>query len=294
MKAGIILPSYLAEKTIARVLADISAFGSPEISEILIIDNFSEDRTVKVAIDTVSQDPYLAERVSVLVNRRNYGYGSSIKLGVMYFLSRDIDFVGILHADYQVSPAHILGNYLKEIRENDTDVVLSSRFTAGCDISHYSLIRRIGNYFFNTLTWGLSGYKMSDAGTAMFMSKRDTLAALPISSLSNSWHFHPQLNILFHQLKAIRIVETPMDWSDSEAPSTVKLVQYGLTLIKILALFFIKKSLLRLDSWHWFRPQALPQDCQTSCHYPTPDTSTEQELLTFTPGPDGRLHERAA
>lgn len=293
MKAGIILPSYLAEKTIARVLADISNFGSTEISEILIIDNCSEDRTVDVAIDAVRQDPYLAERVRVLVNRRNYGYGSSIKLGMMYFLDRDIDFIGILHADYQVSPAHILGNYLKELGRNNADIVLSSRFTEGSDISHYSLIRRIGNYFFNTLTWALSGYRMSDAGTAMFMAKREILAALPLGSLSNTWHFHPQLNILFHQVKGIRIVETQMNWSDSEAPATIKLVQYGLTLVKILTLFFVKKSVLRLDSKHWFRPQALPEDCRTTCRYTASGTVAGQEQPSFTPGPDGQLHERA-
>ena len=294
MKAGIILPSYLAEKTIASVLADIRDFGSAEISEILIIDNCSEDQSINAAIDAVRQDPYLADRVRVLVNRRNYGYGSSIKLGMMYFLGRDVDYVGILHADYQVSPAHILGNYLKELSGNDADVVLSSRFTEGSDISHYSPIRRIGNYFFNTLTWGLSGYRMSDAGTAMFMAKREILAALPIGSLSNTWHFHPQLNILFHQVKGIRIVETQMDWSDSEAPTTVKLVQYGLTLVKILALFFVKKSVLRLDSGRWFRPQALPEDCQTTSRYPVPGTFAGQEQPSFIPGPDGRLHERVA
>ena len=140
------------------------------------------------------------------------------------------------------------------------DVILASRFKSESNLENYSLLRKLGNYFFNIATFFCTGLRMSDSGTAMILVRQDILKSIPFQNISNSWQFHPQLNILLYSIPNVRIKETAMDWADSEAPSSLPIFLYGWHLLKILLKYRFAKTVLRKSSRDIFPPQLLEPD----------------------------------
>ena len=260
-KVGVILPVFNVEKTIGSVLESLSITLETEDLDILIIDNDSIDNTLELVKVCLRNSPKLNSRVTILKSSRNYGYGCSIKTGFDYFISKDITHIIIIHADYQVDPAWLVDKLLTQIKKNPKlDLVLASRFEPESNIVKYSALRKAGNYFFNTLTIICSGHKMSDSGAAMIVVRADLLRRVPFQTLSNSWHFHPQLNIFLYQEPGVKILEIPMNWSDSIVDSTVPLFRYGVLLLNMLITYWFKKNLLRLPIHSIFPSDPIPPE----------------------------------
>jgi glycosyltransferase involved in cell wall biosynthesis len=246
VKAGLIIPVFNVEKTILRVLSAITPDILQHLAEILIIDNHSSDRTVELITQYMAENPTFAARATLVLHAENYGYGGSIKSGFTHFLSRPVSHIILIHSDYQVDPHWLIAQLVARTQADSTrNLVMASRFMPGSDTSDYSLLRRLGNHFFNVLTFVCTGVRMSDSGAAMMMVRKDILAAVPFANLSNSLQFHPQLNILLYGMPGIRIQEFPMTWMDSDAPSSISLFQYGWDLLKMLLWYRFAKTILR-------------------------------------------------
>lgn len=276
LRTGVILPVYNVEKTIDSVLSDFTPELLANIDEILIIDNCSNDRTRSLIFDQLKTNPLLCPKVSLILNDENYGYGSSIKAGFTHFSRRPVDRIAVLHSDLQVRPSWLLSRFFEALQRNpEVDFVLASRFMSGSDISHYSWKRIAGNHFFNWMTSICTGLKMSDAGAAMIIVRRELIARLPFTDLSNSWYFHPQLNILLYDDKNVRFCEIPLHWEDSESDSSLQLFHYGLTLLKMLCRFGLYRRLLQWEPRAIFQPDPLPQRRYTLLEKPHSAPSTD-------------------
>lgn len=263
LKVGLILPVFNVEKTIGKVLRSIAIVFSEEISEILVIDNHSYDRTLPIIQEYLLSNPEMSSHVTIIQHKDNYGYGCSVKAGFEYFSTRDVSHVMVIHGDHQVEPAWLIGKLLGAIYlKPNIDLVLASRFKPESSIENYSALRKFGNYFFNVTTTFCSGHRMSDSGTAMIIVRKDILQKVPFYNLSNSWQFHPQLNILLYGIPDIRVEEIPLDWADSDADSTVPLFRYGLILLKMLLLYWYKKNVQKIPSQEIFSLDPIPPNRQ--------------------------------
>ena len=263
LRVGLIIPVFNVERTIVKVLERITPNFFEDISEILIIDNHSNDNTVSIILAYLNDNPEFSAYVTLIQHAENYGYGCSVKAGFEYFSTHDVSHVMLIHGDHQVDPAWLMEKLLEAMQlKPDTDLVLASRFKSESNIESYSPLRKFGNYFFNITTHICSGHRMSDSGTAMIIVRKDILAKVPFHNLSNSWQFHPQLNILLYGIPNIRIEEIPMDWADSEAASTVPLFRYGLILLRMLMLYWFKRNLLMRSPRQIFFPEPFPPNRQ--------------------------------
>ena len=264
-KVGLVMPVFNVEKTISKVLDSVASTLDEGSLDILIIDNNSSDKTISIVQMYLQANPEFARHVTLIQHKSNYGYGCSIKSGFEYFSSKTVSHVMIIHGDNQVDPAWLMEKLIGTVKlKPDTDLVLASRFKPESSIENYSILRRLGNYFFNAMTTFCSGHRMSDSGTAMIIVRNDIINKVPFRNLSNSWQFHPQLNILLYGVPGIRIAEIPMDWADSEADSTVPLFRYGLILLKMLLWYWFKKNVLKKPPQETFSLDAIPLDREFS------------------------------
>jgi glycosyltransferase involved in cell wall biosynthesis len=246
MKLGIVVPVCNAEKTIIGTLERLDNISEVVDIEVLIIDNKSQDSTISLINETFVEKPSLKQYTFVVAKNQNDGYGRSIKQGFDHFLSRDVSHIVVIHGDLQEDPYALINRQLDYLAKNSsTNVVLASRFFRESDISSYSLKRRIGNHFFNLFTKVCTGQVLSDFGTAMLCISKESLSNIEYSRLSDSWHFHPQLNIIFCETPEISIGEVELNWKDSEGGSSVQLIRYGLTLLKILSTYWWIKNIKR-------------------------------------------------
>lgn len=243
-KIGIIIPCFNTEKTISRVLCSFDKALLSAVEEILVIDNQSKDSTFKLLKHFYDSEPQIARKLSLLQHKDNYGYGGSIQTGFSYFIRKNFSHVMIIHGDNQTDTKKIVNGFLEKLRNDPhLDLILTNRFSKGSHSRGYSLIRRWGNYFFNNLTRIISGHPILDAGAAILCVRTSLLEKISYESISNGFHFHPELNLLFYDHVESKKCIIPMDWRDSEAPPSIRLFQYSIRLLYILFRYRLQKTL---------------------------------------------------
>ena len=95
-KLLIFIVAYEAAETIVPVLERIPSELPFKSTEILIIDDASNDATFEKSLSFVEKK-YKNYPVTILKNPRNQGYGGNQKLGFRYAIEKGFDFVVLLH-----------------------------------------------------------------------------------------------------------------------------------------------------------------------------------------------------
>ncbi len=162
-KAIIVIPAYNEEGNIGPLIHKIRG-KLPDI-DILTIDDFSGDRTARVA-----------EKAGVIVARLpfNMGYGAALQTGFKYALKKRYQYVVQMDADGQHDPDSVV-TLLSEIQKDDADVVIGSRFLHSSGRYKTTLLRKIGMGLFGKVASMVTGQHVSDPTSGFQALNRDTL-----------------------------------------------------------------------------------------------------------------------
>ena len=127
----IFIVAYNAERTIKDVLRRVPAALREHDTEILVIDDSSQDRTFEKGHEAViaGDSPF---PVTVLFNPVNQGYGGNQKIGFHYAIEKDFDVVALVHGDGQYAP-ECLPDLLQPILDGEADAVFGSRMMGRWD-----------------------------------------------------------------------------------------------------------------------------------------------------------------
>ncbi len=131
LKTAVIIPAYNEEKSIGRVINDLP---KDEISEIIVVNNCSTDKTAEVAAQA---------GVTVLIENQ-MGYGAACLKGIEYLKDKTIDLVVFLDGDYSDYPEEI-SMLTTPIISNDYDFVLGSRVLGNREKGALPYQSRIGS-----------------------------------------------------------------------------------------------------------------------------------------------------
>jgi hypothetical protein len=131
------IPAYNSEGTIADIVQEARQY----CDEVLVVDDGSEDRTAQRAREAGA---------SVVIHRRNRGYGGALKTTFREAAQREITYLITLDADGQHDPGDI-PRLIEGQRSTDADVVVGSRFVTG-STTRVPLVRAVGLSLVNALT----------------------------------------------------------------------------------------------------------------------------------------------
>ena len=91
------------------------------ISEVILTDDCSQDRTVEIAHKV---------GLTVIEHKRNKGYGANQKSWFREALNRNPDFVVMVHPDHQYDPK-LVTNFIEQLLMGEADAVFGSRMLGG-------------------------------------------------------------------------------------------------------------------------------------------------------------------
>ncbi|MCD6398736.1 MAG: glycosyltransferase family 2 protein [Candidatus Aenigmarchaeota archaeon] len=140
-KVSIIIPTLNEERNLPIVLRDLKKLDF--IDEIIIVDGYSKDNTVKIA-----------KKFGCKIIYDNKGKGSALKVGMN---AAKGDIVVDMDADCSMTANEIL--LLKAGIEAGYDVCMGSRFIQGGGTEDMPFLRKFGNKFFVFLVnlfWGMN------------------------------------------------------------------------------------------------------------------------------------------
>ena len=232
----IYIPSYNCKNQITKVLEKI--FPHKELfNNIFIIDNCSTDGTVDNA--RTKQQIY-GDKLNILINDKNLGFGGSHKIIFDNVLKKDIEYVLVLHGDDQADINDIIP-YIKNREYIKNNALLGSRFMYDSKLINYSFPRRIGNIFFNILYSIVLRKKISDLGSGINLYSKKCFKDLEYKKFNNDLTFNYQNTInIFKNLNNLKFF--PISWREEDQISNVRIIKQTLTIFNILIKYlFIRK-----------------------------------------------------
>lgn len=234
-KVIVTMPAYNAANTLLKTCEDIPP---GVVSEFILVDDCSQDDTVKVAS---SLD------IKVIQHPHNVGYGGNQKTCYLEALRDGADIVIMLHPDYQYDPRKI-PDMIAPIVNGQADIVLGSRFLGGGALKGgMPMYKFIANRFLTTTQNLVLGTKLSEFHTGYRAYSRKFLETVPF--LRNSIAFVFDAEILCQAVYfGFRIAEIPVEtryFPEASSINFLNSVKYGLGVLGSLAKFAMAKSGLR-------------------------------------------------
>ncbi len=202
-KVVVVMPAYNASLTLAKTIDDIPA---SHVDEIVLVDDASQDETVRIAKELGLRHPFLTlypevqqedhTKMLLIVKSLPYnkGYGGNQKECYRIALERGADVVVMVHPDYQYD-AKLVRYFVEFINDGYFDVMLGSRIrsrqealSGGMPLYKYRA-NRLLTFIQNIVT----GRSLSEWHTGMRAYSRPVLEAIDYNSFSDDFIFDTQM-----------------------------------------------------------------------------------------------------
>ncbi len=233
LKIGVVMPAYNAERTLERTFLDLP---HDMISEVILVDDGSRDRTVEVA-KRLGKLP-----VSIFVHKQNYGYGANQKTCYTEALKKDLDVIVMVHPDYQYDPK-LLPDVVAPILDGRADVVFGSRMQKRGDALKQGM--PLWKYVPNIVLTGLEnlvfGLRLSEYHTGYRAFHRRVLQSVHYHANADSFIFDQQIvsQIVDRRFRIAEVYVPAKYFPEASSASFVASCIYGLNILALLCEFIL-------------------------------------------------------
>ena len=225
-KVLVLIPCYNEEKNILRCLSNIITLNDKRIEKILLIDDGSTDKTMKIASKF--------KKVLIHKHSSNRGLGAAVRTGLNLAKNFKIDLVVKIDADCQHDPKDIF-EIIKPITNEKYDLVYGNRKKK----IKYKMptLRRLGNICFSKLMKFLTGWQIEDSQPGIFAIRKICIKDLKIFG---DYNYTQQvlLSSYYAGLKFKQIDVTFFKRFEGNSFVSLKYIYLALTQILTLLIYF--------------------------------------------------------
>jgi len=203
MKLSIIIPIYNEERTISEIVHAVESSNKLGLDhEIILIDDFSSDKTPGIISKLHSENP----RLIFVKHSINQGKGTSLRSG---FQQASGDIILIQDADLEYDPKEY-PKLLKPIIENRADVVYGSRFRSDKETRVLYFWHRVANGLLTLLSNMFTNLNLTDMETGYKVFRKDILDKIKLTE--NRFGFEPEITAKIACIPNVRIYEVGISY----------------------------------------------------------------------------------
>ena len=196
-RLSVVMPVYNEQQTVEEIIKKILNLPSPDIHELIIVDDCSRDKSPEIIEALCEKD----DRIRFFRQPRNMGKGAAIRKG---FSEITGDVVIIQDADLEYNPKEYT-RILTPIWEGQADVVYGSRFLSMEARRVLYFWHSVGNQLLTLLSNMLTNLNLSDMETCYKAFKAEVLKDLVICE--DRFGFEPEITAKVAKQRDIRIYE---------------------------------------------------------------------------------------
>ena len=226
-----IIPTYNCESHINRTLKDLIDTNL-DISTMWIIDNKSDDTTVRIAQKFLIDQPTIFE-IEIRQNPRNLGFGGTHKKAFDWAIEAGFSHLAVIHGDFQ-SRAHNLKEMLDLSQVMPEGFILGSRFMKKSTRVGYSNLRTFMNYIFNALISIRTKCDIKDLGSGLNIFPLEEIRKINYLECADDLTFNIDLLLQIVRNKQ-KIVWHPIEWHEDNQISNVRVFTQTITTLKKIA-----------------------------------------------------------
>jgi len=206
-RIGILVVCYNAASTLAKVLDRIPPEIRPDIEEVIVSDDHSQDSTYLVGLgyQQVSDLP-----ITLIRQPSNLGYGGNQKAGYELAIEHGLDIVVMLHGDGQYAPES-LPDLVAPLLAGEADAVFGSRILikGAARKGGMPLYKFVGNRVLSRFENATLGTDLSEFHSGYRAYSVAALKQIPFGQNSDGFNFDTQIIIQLHDA-GLRIAEVPI------------------------------------------------------------------------------------
>jgi glycosyltransferase involved in cell wall biosynthesis len=206
-RIGILVVAYNAASTLDKVLDRIPAEVRPDIEEVIVSDDHSQDSTYLIGLgyQQISDLP-----ITLIRQPTNLGYGGNQKAGYRLAIEHGLDIVVMLHGDGQYAPES-LPDILAPLLAEEADAVFGSRtlIKGAARRGGMPLYKFVGNRILSRFENAALGTNLSEFHSGYRAYSVSALKQLPFEMNSDGFNFDTQIIIQLHDA-GMRIAEVPI------------------------------------------------------------------------------------
>lgn len=228
-----VLPAYNAEKTLDWTVRDIP----PNLfDEIVLVDDASQDGTVELAKKL---------GLTVIVHKRNRGYGGNQKTCYSAALEMGADIVVMIHPDYQYDPK-LAPDLVAPILAGEADCVLGSRMLNDQALKgKMPLWKYLGDKFLTWIENTTFGTSYSEFHSGYRAFSKHTLSTLPLELNHEGFVFDQDIIAQMFSV-GLRMAEVPIPtryFKEASSTSFGTCVKYGMQTIWLMCKYLMHRHL---------------------------------------------------
>ena len=207
-KSVVIIPTYNEADNIALILASLMRLW--ESLTVLVVDDASPDGTADIVMEVIKEHP---ERIFLENRKEKKGLGPAYINGFRWALARDYDYIFEMDADFSHAPKDL--NSLYNVLHNDqSDVVVGSRYVKGIQVVNWPLGRILLSYFASIYVRLITSLPVKDTTAGFVGYKSQVLRTIDLDDIRFSGYAF-QIEMKFKAWKkGFRLTEIPIVFTD--------------------------------------------------------------------------------
>ena len=239
-KVLVVIITYNDENFIINVIKQVPKDLKIKNSEILIIDDSSTDQTFWKIKNFLKKNK-TKFKINFVENKKNKGYGRNQKMGYVFAIKKNFDIAVMVHGDEQFGPDKI-DKMIEPIIKDQADLVLGSRMLKKLDAlkGNMPLYKFLGNILLTFVQNIFLNANLSEYHTGYRAFSVKSLKKVPFICNTDGFPFDNEILIQFI-IKKLRIKEIPIPTSYTNQISNLKVIPYGLRVLKTLILAVLQK-----------------------------------------------------
>jgi glycosyltransferase involved in cell wall biosynthesis len=230
-KVIVAIPTYNCEGQIGRVLDGFNKKLLDRVEKVLVIDNGSQDGTVKAAKAAAAK--LGSPKLEIWQNKNNYNLGGTHKVAFLAGQKMGMDYVAILHGDDQAKTGELSNLIDAAIARPEAGAILGCRFMRGSRLVGYSWQRIWGNRAINLIYSIVALRPSKDLGSGLNLFRLQDLADHNYLGFGDTITFNIDL-LLDYFSKQTPLEFVPISWREEDQVSNARNFQVGSTAIKKL------------------------------------------------------------
>ena len=238
-RIGVLVVAYNAASTLAKVLDRIPHEIRPDIEEVIVSDDHSDDSTYLVGLgyQQLSDLP-----ITLIRQPANLGYGGNQKAGYDLAIEHGLDIVVMLHGDGQYAPES-LPDIVAPLIRGEADAVFGSRIMikGAARKGGMPLYKFVGNRILSRFENAALGTELSEFHSGYRAYSVSALKQIPFERNSDGFNFDTQIIIQLHDA-GMRIAEVPIPTYYGDEICYVDGVGYAADVTKDVVAYRLQKA----------------------------------------------------